>query len=63
LCVDLVCDLCKILRTVLEVHVVGFDYKDLAFIIGNPFLVSVVQIAEVFDADALFIVSSALLDL
>ena len=45
------------------IEVVGFDDEDLAFVVGDPLLVAVVEVAEVLDADALFVVASALLDL
>lgn len=45
------------------VEVICFDYEHLSFVVGDPLLVAVVEVAEVLDADALFIVASALLDL
>ena len=61
--VDLVCDGSEVFGAVFVVEVVGFDDEDLAFVVGDPLLVAVVEVAEVLDADALFIVASALLDL
>ena len=45
------------------VEVVGFDYEHLSFVVCDPLLVAVIEVAEVLDADALFIVASTLLDL
>ena len=42
---------------------VSFDDEHLALVVRNPSLVSVVQIAEVLDADSFFVFTSALLDL
>ena len=61
--VDLVGDGGEVFGAVFVVEVVGFDDEDLAFVVGDPLLVAVVEVAEVLDADALFIVASALLDL
>lgn len=36
----------------LEIKVVCFDDKYLAFIGGDPFVISVIKIAQIFDADA-----------
>ena len=47
----------------LEIKIVSLDYEDLALVVRNPLLVSVVKIAEVFDADALFVIPSTFLDL
>ena len=47
----------------LEVKVVRFYDQDFSLVVCNPFFVPVVQIAEVLDAYALFLIPASLLDL
>ena len=61
--VDLVGDGGEVFGTVLVVEVVGFDDEDFAFVVGDPLLVAVVEVAEVLDADAFLVLAAALLDL
>ena len=61
--VDLVGDGGEVFRTVLVVEVVCFYDEDFAFVVGDPLLVAVVEVAEVFDADAFLVLTAALLDL
>ena len=61
--VDLVCDVCEIFWTVFIVQVIGLDHQNFSLIISNPLLVSVIQVAEILDTDALLVVSASLLNL
>jgi hypothetical protein len=45
------------------VKIISLNDKDLALVISNPLLVSVIQVAQILDADALFVVTSTFLDL
>ena len=63
LCVNLVGNRREIFRSVLEIELVSLDYQNLALVVGDPFIIPLVKIAEVLDAYALFIVASSLLDL
>ena len=63
MCVNPVCNLSEIFRTVFKVHVVSFDYKHFSRIFFNPLVVSLVKIVEILDTYALFVFPSAFLDL
>ena len=63
LCVDFVCDEGEVFWTMLVVQIVSFDDKDFAFVVCNPFFVTFVKIAQVLDADALFVVTATFLNL
>ena len=47
----------------LVVQIVCFNDKHFALVIPDPFFVSLIEIAEVFYADTLFLVASSFLDL
>ena len=47
----------------LVIKVVCLDYENLSFVVSNPGLIAVIQIAEVFDAYAFLIFTSSFLDL
>lgn len=53
----------EVFRSVLEIEFISLYYKDFTLIICNPLVISFVKIAQIFDADALFIVTSTFLDL
>jgi hypothetical protein len=63
LSVDLVGDEGEILRTMLVIQVISLYDEDLAFIIRDPFLVAVIKIAQILDADALLVVAATFLNL
>lgn len=61
--VDFVGDCGEVFWAVFVVEVVGFDDEDFAFVVGDPLLVAVVEVAEVLDADAFLVLTAALLNL
>ena len=46
-----------------KIEVVSLDDEYFTLVFRDPFLISVVEVAQIFDADALLIVASTLLDL
>ena len=63
LSVDFVCYRGKVFRTMFKIEVVGFYDKYFAFVVRDPLLVSVVQIAQIIDTDTFFVVPSSHLNL